>query len=119
MAQEHADIIYSGGTILPLTGCDATLEAVAVKDGVILACGSRADVEKLAGPDTERVDLAGSTMLPGFYDAHSHFVEVGTGRLIYSNVNCPPYGADSGCSGYPAGKGGKNSEGEVRNRRGV
>lgn len=92
MAQEHADIIYSGGTILPLTGCDATLEAVAVKDGVILACGSRADVEKLAGPDTERVDLAGSTMLPGFYDAHSHFVEVGTGRLIYSNVNCPPYG---------------------------
>lgn len=37
MAQEHADIIYSGGTILPLTGCDATLEAVAVKDGVILA----------------------------------------------------------------------------------
>ena len=48
MAQEHADIIYSGGTILPLTGCDATLEAVAVKDGVILACGSRADVEKLA-----------------------------------------------------------------------
>ena len=102
MAQEHADIIYSGGTILPLTGCDATLEAVAVKDGVILACGSRADVEKLAGPDTERVDLAGSTMLPGFYDAHSHFVEVGTGRLIYSNVNCPPYArAAELCGGRP------------------
>ena len=41
-------------------------------DGRFVAVGSSADIRKLAGPQTERVDLHGRTIVPGFIDNHSH-----------------------------------------------
>lgn len=46
--------------------------AVALAGNRILAVGD--DLDHLAGPDTQRYDLGGRTLLPGFIDAHIHFV---------------------------------------------
>lgn len=50
------------------TRCDA----IAWRDGAILAVGSVADVVRVAGDGCERVDLGGRAVLPGFIDAHHH-----------------------------------------------
>lgn len=71
--EEAADLIYVGGDIVTVDDDNPTAEAVAVKDGRIVAVGDRSSVEKgFNGPTTQVVDLAGRTLLPGFVDAHSH-----------------------------------------------
>jgi len=52
-------------------------EAVAVRDGRIVAVGSTADVQPLIGPDTERVSVEGALLLPGFIDSHTHLLDGG------------------------------------------
>jgi hypothetical protein len=47
-------------------------QAVAVKDGLILAVGSDAELQALQGPDTEVIDLQGRMLLPGLQDSHIH-----------------------------------------------
>ena len=73
-AQETADRIYSGGPILTMNDAQPGAQAVAVKDGRILAVGPLADMAVHRGPDTEAFDLAGRAMLPGFVDSHGHVV---------------------------------------------
>ncbi len=52
-------------------------DSVAIAAGRILAVGSRADMECLAGPATRRISLGGATLLPGFHDAHCHILGFG------------------------------------------
>lgn len=52
-------------------------EAVALGGGKVLACGSRDEIDALAGPETETVDLEGRLAVPGFYDAHMHLHSYG------------------------------------------
>lgn len=77
-AAEPADLLFSGGPILTMRGAvPEYAEALAVKDGKILAVGKAADVAAHAGPATTRVDLAGRALLPGFIDTHGHMVYFG------------------------------------------
>jgi hypothetical protein len=48
-----------------------------VRDGKILAVGTRDEVAKAAGAEATQVDLAGKTLLPGFIDTHGHLVYFG------------------------------------------
>lgn len=48
-------------------------EAIAIGEGRILAVGSNADIERLAGAATRRIDAGGRLMLPGLQDTHVHF----------------------------------------------
>jgi predicted amidohydrolase YtcJ len=48
--------------------------AVAVRDGRVLAIGSRADVRHAAGPSARRIDCGGATVLPGLVDPHLHLM---------------------------------------------
>jgi predicted amidohydrolase YtcJ len=50
-------------------------QAVAVGNGKILALGQDNDVLNLTGPDTERINLDGRLVIPGFIDTHIHFYE--------------------------------------------
>jgi predicted amidohydrolase YtcJ len=52
-------------------------DAVAVSGDRITAVGSSAAIRKLTGPDTHVVDAHGALLLPGFIDAHVHFLEGG------------------------------------------
>lgn len=84
--------IYSGGPIVTMEGDNpSTVEAVAVKDGQLLAVGDLAAVSKSAGKSAVRVDLKGRTMLPGFVDAHGHMGFVGQNAAM-AQLQPPPVG---------------------------
>ncbi len=86
-----ADTIYSGGPILTIDDANPRAEAVAVKDGRIIAVGPVAEVMALKGDKTRMVDLGGRTMLPGFVDPHGHVVMGGI-QAISANLLSPPDG---------------------------
>lgn len=67
-----ADTIVSGGRLLTMDPDQPVAEAMAVRGARILAVGSTADIDALAGPNTRRIDARGLTVTPGFIDAHSH-----------------------------------------------
>lgn len=71
-----ADLILSGGPIW----CglrQGFAEALAVRDGLVLAAGRASDVAMLAGPATRRLDLRGRLAIPAFHDAHMHLMSLG------------------------------------------
>jgi len=67
-----ADVVFHSGKVYTDVREQVATEAVAVRDGRILAVGTSAGMRQLAGPGTEMVDLGGRAMLPGFYDNHIH-----------------------------------------------
>src|SRR4029077_962108 len=52
-------------------------EAVAVIGDRIVAVGSYAEIELWRGPETKVIDADGKVLLPGFNDAHVHFMQGG------------------------------------------
>ncbi|NOD85602.1 amidohydrolase [Ruegeria sp. HKCCD6119] len=90
-AQEAADTIYTGGPILTINDVQPTAEAVAVKNGRILAVGALADIMAHRGDATELFDLDGRAMLPGFVDSHGHVVFGGL-QALSANLLSPPDG---------------------------
>ncbi|WP_295436420.1 amidohydrolase [uncultured Thiodictyon sp.] len=68
-----ADTLFINGTIMTMDDRHPRAEAVAVRGGRILAVGALKDLEHLKGPDTQLVDLAGKTLMPGFVEPHMHF----------------------------------------------
>lgn len=76
-SQIQVDQILYNGTIYTVDEMFSTVEAMAVKDGRILATGTEKDIlGKYAG--TEMTDLEGRFVYPGLIDAHCHFVGYGT-----------------------------------------
>ena len=67
-----ADLIVTGAHVLTMDDARSTAQAVAVRDGRILAVGAAADIDGLRGPRTAVLDAANSTVLPGIHDAHFH-----------------------------------------------
>ena len=65
---------YCNGTIITMNEANLYAEAVCVEDGRITAVGPEDDVMKLRTDEDQVIDLKERTMLPGFLDAHSHFV---------------------------------------------
>jgi predicted amidohydrolase YtcJ len=66
------ELIFRGGPVLTVNNADAVAEALAVRDGVIVAVGTEAQVMALRGSKTEVVELGGKTLMPGFVGAHEH-----------------------------------------------
>jgi predicted amidohydrolase YtcJ len=67
-----ADLILHNGKIVTVDPGFTLRQAVAVKDGRIVAVGSNRDVLREKGAHTRVIDLAGKTVLPGLIDAHVH-----------------------------------------------
>ena len=91
VAAQTADTIWHGGPIITVNDGQPTAEAVAVKDGRIIAVGEQADVLAHRGDETKLVDLAGRTMLPGFVDSHGHTYLIGL-QATTANLLPPPDG---------------------------
>lgn len=68
-AHAPADLILTGGAIHSARGW---VEAVAVRDGVIVSVGTAKTARRLRGPTTHVIELAGATVFPGLYDSHAH-----------------------------------------------
>lgn len=67
---DKADLVLLNGRVW--TGTDATVTALAVRGGRILAVGSDADVKRYTA--TRTIDLAGKRVVPGFIDSHVHLL---------------------------------------------
>ena len=84
--------IYRNGTIVTMDSRASTVEALAVKDDVILAVGTEREVLAYKDKDTEIIDLRGSTLFPGFIDGHSHFINTGLLKSFQLDMSSPPIG---------------------------
>lgn len=70
--QPFADIIILNARILTMDEAAPKAEAIAIGGNTILAIGSNDKIEALRGPETQWIDAAGGTLLPGFNEAHMH-----------------------------------------------
>jgi predicted amidohydrolase YtcJ len=68
----QADLVLTGGVVYAVDARRSRHEALAVRDGRIVALGSAAEAAEWCGPRTWTVDLGGRLVLPGFCDAHMH-----------------------------------------------
>jgi len=75
-----ADRVLVNGRVITVDARDTVAEAVAIRDGRILAIGTSAEIRALVGPATETIDLQGRTATPGLIDAHCHFADGGVQR---------------------------------------
>lgn len=85
---QPADLIVETGHVLTPGALQPPAEAVAVRDGRILAVGRAADLRTLADAATRRLDLPGATVIPGFIDAHAHMEREGLKQLRPSLADC-------------------------------
>lgn len=83
----HANI-YTGAVGVGSLGSTKRAEAIALRGDRILAVGSREDIAKLKGPQTQVVDLGGHFVMPGFNDAHMHLASAGLEKLNVDLVGC-------------------------------
>jgi predicted amidohydrolase YtcJ len=67
-----ADTILLGGKIALVDDAFTIVEALAIRDGKVAAVGTTEEIRRLRGESTRVIDLAGKTVLPGFYDSHLH-----------------------------------------------
>jgi predicted amidohydrolase YtcJ len=76
-AAQIADAVFLNGKVVTLDPIIPKAEAIAVRDGRILAVGASAHIAAMAGPRTRTVDLAGRTVIPGLIDSHIHAIRAG------------------------------------------
>src|SRR6185436_2390139 len=82
-SQNKADLIVHHAKIYTVDSAFTVAEAMAIKDGKIIAIGKEDDIMKTYSA-TEVKDAEGKTIFPGFIDAHAHFVGYGASL---QNVN--------------------------------
>ena len=71
------DLIVLNGNVITMDEARPRAQALAVYDGKFFDVGTNDDVKSLAGAGTRTLDLGGSTVVPGFIDAHAHLVAGG------------------------------------------
>ena len=78
---EPADLVLKSGKILTLDTAQPEVQALAARNGAIVALGSNADVEKFVGSTTQVIDLNGQLAVPGFIEGHGHFPGIGENKM--------------------------------------
>src|ERR1044072_8129244 len=75
LVQAQPDTILVNGKLVRFGAAPA--EALAIRDGRIVALGSWAQFQPAPGPATEVIDLEGRTVIPGLIDSHIHAIRAG------------------------------------------
>lgn len=69
----YADIVFYNGRILTVDDEFSVAQALAIRDGKILAVGDDSRILKMSGPATKKFDLVGRTVIPGMVEIHTGF----------------------------------------------
>jgi predicted amidohydrolase YtcJ len=88
----YPNLILFNGRIRTFATETSTCEALACAGSRIVATGNADDIRRLAGPDTEVIDLKGRTAIPGLTDTHVHLSEKGTAEMEL--VDCRDFYVD-------------------------
>jgi predicted amidohydrolase YtcJ len=72
-----AETIFMNGKVVTMDAADTIVQAVAIKDSLILKTGSNEALQSLTGPKTTVIDLRRRTLTPGLIDAHIHPQQMG------------------------------------------
>ena len=75
LVQAQPDTVLFNGKLVRFDAAPA--EALAIRDGRIVALGTSAQIQALAGPATQVIDLEGRTVIPGLIDLHIHAIRAG------------------------------------------
>ena len=81
---QSPDLVIINANVRTMDTAHPKAEAVAVKGGLILAVGTSTEIRKLVGPQTKVIDARGKLVLPGFNDAHAHFMAIGN---LFSSID--------------------------------
>ncbi|MEZ4415796.1 MAG: amidohydrolase [Gemmatimonadota bacterium] len=80
-AAEAADLILTNGRVVTVDEARPEGQAIAIKDGRVLAVGSVAEIAARRGSSTEVIDLEGRLAIPGFIEGHAHYMGVGDAQI--------------------------------------
>lgn len=85
------DLVLTNGKIWTADDEGSFAEAVAIRENKILQTGNSAEISKLAGKNTTVVDVQGRLVVPGFNDAHIHFLSgsLGLARVDLNDARTP------------------------------
>ena len=86
-----ADLVITGARIYTVDPNRPTAEAVAVRGGKVVFVGNLRGAQALIGPNTEKWDLAGKTIVPGVVDAHGHLLGLGQALRTVDLVGTKSY----------------------------
>ncbi|MBT5462505.1 MAG: amidohydrolase [Gammaproteobacteria bacterium] len=79
---EVVDGLWINAKIYTMDQSQRVVDALAIRNGKVLACGHAADLIKAHGDTLQVIDAKGRTILPGFIEPHMHFLPIATiGRL--------------------------------------
>ncbi|MCU0860254.1 MAG: amidohydrolase [Thermoplasmata archaeon] len=81
MVARCADAVFYNGRIYTLDPSVPTARAIAVEGGRIVAIGDDATVRGSTPRGAAKYDLGGKAVIPGFIDAHTHFIQMGVDSL--------------------------------------
>jgi predicted amidohydrolase YtcJ len=79
---DAADLVLTNGKIVTVDAAHPEAEALAVRDGRVLAVGTGAEIDAYVGRDTRVVDLEGRLAIPGFIEGHGHYTSLGRAQMI-------------------------------------
>lgn len=85
-----ADLVLRNGRIYTMT-VPPLAEAVAIRDGRVVAVGPNQAVDQLAGPRTKVIELEGRSVIPGLIESHGHFVSLGESLMTVDLVGATTY----------------------------
>ncbi|MCR9175219.1 MAG: amidohydrolase [Alphaproteobacteria bacterium] len=83
-----ADLIVTNGKIATLDASDRVAQALAIKGDRFQAVGRAEEIERLAGPETRRIDAGGKLVVPGLIDGHAHLDREGLKEILPSLSGC-------------------------------
>lgn len=86
-----ADLLLLNGDVITLDTTRPTAEAVAVKDGKILAVGATADLRAYRGDSTQVIELDGGMVIPGLIEGHGHFLWLGYQQMNVDLLDTKSY----------------------------
>ncbi len=79
---DAADLVLTDGRVVTVDASLPEAEAVAMRDGRIVAVGTSDEIRAYVGEATEVIDLAGRLAIPGFIEGHGHYMSLGRSKEI-------------------------------------
>ncbi len=79
---QQADLVIKNANIITLDDTKKNAQALAARDGKIIAIGTNAEIDRIAPKPKHTLDLDGEFVCPGFIEGHAHFVGLGESKMM-------------------------------------